>query len=88
MKEALPVVLDYGFNIMGLKRVEAFLSLENEASLRLIKSFGFKEEGSLREHYFTGGHMEDSSIFSLLLREYETQPWRQSIRFASGADVL
>ena len=79
MKEALPAVLDYGFNVMGLKRVEAFLSLENTPSLKLVTSLGFKEEGTLRDHYFKDGRLEDSTVFSLLLNEYELQPWKQLV---------
>ena len=80
MKEALPVVLDYGFRVMGMKRVEAFLSLENLPSLRLVSSLGFKQEGTLRDHYFTNGKQEDSTVFSLLLSEYEDQNWKQEVK--------
>lgn len=71
MKEALAAILDYGFTTMGLKRVEAFLDLENIPSLRLIQYFGFTQEGTLREHYFTNGRFEDSTVFSLLHKEYQ-----------------
>ena len=81
MKEALPAVLDYGFRVMGLKRVEAFLSLENTPSLKLVRSLGFKEEGTLRDHYFKDGKLEDSTVFSLLLNEYEMQLWKQEVNF-------
>ena len=70
MKEALPFVLQYGFEEMELKRIEALVGPNNEASLRLIRSMGFVQEGLLREHYFTNGRFEDSLFFSLLQREF------------------
>lgn len=72
MKEALAAVLAYGFNVMGLKRIEAFVGPDNVPSLKLLKAFRFTEEGTLREHYFVNGVMEDSLLFSLLAREYKT----------------
>ena len=66
MKEALPVIIEYGFNEMLLHRIEAFVSYDNIPSLKLLKHFGFIEEGNLREHYLTNGRHEDSLIYSLL----------------------
>lgn len=72
MKEAFPQVLAYGFRTMGLVRVEAFVSPVNEASIRLLKAWHFVEEGLMREHYQKNGVHEDSMVFSLLKREYES----------------
>ena len=74
MKEAFPLVLRYGFDEMGLKRIEAFIGPENVPSLKLVRAFGFTEEGRLREHYFKNGSLEDSLLFSLLEREYRNEP--------------
>lgn len=71
MTEALVAVIGYGFNQMGLHRIEALTALYNNASLRLIEKFGFKKEGVLREHYNVDGKMEDSVMFSLLKHEYQ-----------------
>ena len=70
MKEALPAVIAYGFDVMGLKRIEAMTSMDNEASRKLLASMGFVFEGTLRGHYCVNGIMEDSIIFSLLEHEY------------------
>jgi ribosomal-protein-alanine N-acetyltransferase len=70
MYEALKAILDYGFGTMKLLRVEAFIGKENEASLNLVKKFGFTYEGNLREHYFANHKMEDSLVFGLLKKEY------------------
>jgi ribosomal-protein-alanine N-acetyltransferase len=70
MSELMPVLLNYGFNIMNLHRIEAMTATYNTPSIRLLQKSGFKQEGHLREHYFVDGKMEDSLIFSLLKFEY------------------
>jgi len=70
MSEALAPVLKYGFEKMNLHRIEAFLSLANTPSVKLVEKFGFTKEGLLREHYFKNNVHEDSACYSLLRREY------------------
>jgi ribosomal-protein-alanine N-acetyltransferase len=71
MTEALKEMIKYGFEKMELNRVEAFVGPNNPASLKLIRSLGFTEEGQLREHYYKHPRLEDSICFSLLKKEYE-----------------
>ncbi len=71
MSEALKVILDYGFNEMGLNRVEALIGPNNIASLKLIAKMDFTKEGVLRSHYFVNDRLEDSIIYALLKKEYE-----------------
>jgi ribosomal-protein-alanine N-acetyltransferase len=66
MTEALKPIIDYGFYKMNLHRIEAFISPENAASIKLVEKFGFKKEGVLKEHYLKNGIMEDSAVYSLL----------------------
>lgn len=70
MSEAVEALLHYGFTTMNLNRIEAFINPNNIASLALIKKFGFKKEGQLRQHFVTDGTAEDSIIFALLREEY------------------
>jgi [ribosomal protein S5]-alanine N-acetyltransferase len=70
MKEALGEIIRYGFENMNLNRIEAFIGAENTASSRLLQRYGFQPEGTLREHYYTNGRIEDSLLFSLLKGEY------------------
>jgi ribosomal-protein-alanine N-acetyltransferase len=44
MSEALRVVLEIGFEELGLARIEAFTSKENLQSIRLLEKNGFKKE--------------------------------------------
>lgn len=66
MSEAMHEVLNYAWTEMELHRVEAFVALDNEASIRLLQKFGFVQEGHLREHYWKNGRFEDSLLFGLL----------------------
>ena len=83
MKEALHAVLGYGFQQMNLKRIEAMTSPENVASIKLVTSMGFTLEGRLREHYLVGDSMEDSLLFSLLQREFESNLQQQPLKRVS-----
>ncbi|MES2560349.1 MAG: GNAT family protein [Bacteroidota bacterium] len=70
MAEAFLEVLKYGFNEMGLVRVEAFAAADNEASLATLKKFGFRQEGLFRKHYHYEGVNTDSVAFGLLKEEF------------------
>jgi ribosomal-protein-alanine N-acetyltransferase len=70
MTEAVAALLDYGFNTVGLRRIEALVSPGNIPSIRILESYGFTKEGLLREHYNKGGTIEDSALYSLLKSEY------------------
>lgn len=75
MKEALKVIIPYGFDYLNLNRMEAFIHPDNTASRRLVEGYGFTQEGLLKEHYYSEGQMGDSMLFALLRQEYEqTQP--------------
>ncbi|QCR22946.1 GNAT family N-acetyltransferase [Pontibacter sp. SGAir0037] len=71
MKEALKAILIFGFEEMNLYRIEALIASYNIPSAKLLKYYGFSEEGNLRGHYMVDGILEDSLILSLLRPEYE-----------------
>ncbi|MGM7702378.1 GNAT family N-acetyltransferase [Pseudalkalibacillus sp. Hm43] len=71
MKEALKQAIESGFRNMNLNRINAFTAIENEASIQLLKSLGFKNEGIYREKHLFRGQYYDHYSFSLLRREWE-----------------
>lgn len=73
MTEALLKIIHYGFDVMKLNRIEAFVSPHNEASIKLLKKFNFVDEGLMRKHYCKNNIMEDSLVCSLLRSEYGLQ---------------
>lgn len=49
MDEAVKAVLDYGFNSLGFKRIEAFTHYNNERSKLLLKKNGFHLEEGMKD---------------------------------------
>ncbi|WP_081735141.1 GNAT family N-acetyltransferase [Paenibacillus gorillae] len=70
MSEAIAAILPYGFEIMGLNRIEAMIDPANDDSRRLLEKAGLTEEGLLRDYYLEKSQFVDAVIFSLLKREY------------------
>ena len=66
MDEVLPVVLDYGFAILGLHRIEATVTPGNTASVALLQRHGFRREGLLRGHGHWKGGFQDVELFARL----------------------
>lgn len=73
MQEAAKRILQYGFEDMGLHRIEAFAHPDNTSSVNILGALGMKYEGLLREHFKskTNGVHEDSACYSILKHEYE-----------------
>jgi ribosomal-protein-alanine N-acetyltransferase len=70
MTEAVGAVLRYGFEVLGLNRVEATMDPLNTRSVRLVERLGFKSEGHMREKYLYKGRSRDELIYSLLRSEW------------------
>ena len=70
MTEAIHAIIDYGFNIMNLNRIEALVGIENAPSLKLMEKYSFKKEGVLRQHLHISDQFEDSVMFSKLYCDY------------------
>jgi ribosomal-protein-alanine N-acetyltransferase len=66
MGEALRAMIAYGFEQMDLHSVEAQVDPENARSIAILERLGFRQEGHLRENFFSGGRFSDTLIFSLL----------------------
>jgi len=70
MREAIPPILSYGFNILGLNRVEACPLAENAQSIALLLRLGFKYEGNLRQRISFRSRFIDLNYYSLLKSEW------------------
>lgn len=71
MTEALGPVLAYGFEAMGLRRIEALAADYNTPSVRLLEKYGMQLEGVIREHYVVNGINEDSVLYSIIRPDYD-----------------
>src|SRR5216684_718860 len=70
MTEAMSAILTYGFDFLGLHRVEAIIDIANERSKGLLLKLGFTYEGNLRQRYFFRDRFEDEHYFGLLKDEW------------------
>lgn len=69
--EAVRRVLKFGFEELGLQRIEARFMQGNEASLALMKSVGMTFEGYMRDLMLVKGKYRTIGISSILRSEYE-----------------
>lgn len=66
MKEALRSMIQYGFDKMGLHRIEADVDPRNIVSIKLLEKLGFRKEAYFKENIFFQGQYLDSMIYSLI----------------------
>lgn len=68
MTEALEAVISIIFSDLRLHRIEAYVKPGNDASIRLLEKFGFRQEGTAYGYIFMSGSWEDHLRFSLVSR--------------------
>lgn len=68
--EAVSQLVAYGFGDLGLHRIAANVFSNNTASMRLLESIGFVEEGKLRETTIIDGDRRDTVKYGLLASEW------------------
>lgn len=73
MREALAIILEYGFSEMRLHRVQAEVHPDNRASIGLATRLGFRFEGVHREQAFWLDRFHDLNCYSLLESEWRMQ---------------
>jgi len=69
--EAIRAVIDFGFNVMNLNRIEATITPGNNASVKVLRKLNFVQEGIVRERDLIKGKLEDGIIMAVLKREYD-----------------
>jgi ribosomal-protein-alanine N-acetyltransferase len=79
MTEALDVIIPFGFETLGLNRIEALIADWNTPSKKLLERHRFVFEGTMRGDYVVDGKSEDSDCYSLLRDE-----WTKNGRLRTG----
>lgn len=69
--EAAGIVINYGFEKMGLNKIHAHHITGNPASGVVMRRNGMKREGFLRKHMFKNGVYEDVIQYGILKDEFE-----------------
>ncbi len=70
MPEAVRAMIRFGFERMGLNRIEARCIAENAASARVMEKAGMAYEGTLRQREFIKGAYRDMKVYSILRSEF------------------
>ncbi len=76
--EALMALLNYAFEELNLRRIEADVDPRNGPSIRTLERLGFQREGYLRERWHVNGEIQDSLFYGLLKREWGSRRQGQS----------
>ncbi len=72
-QEALRMALDYAFDILELRRIEADIDPRNTGSCKLVERLGFVREGLLRDRWQVDGEVCDSAMYGLLADDWRTR---------------
>ena len=68
--EAMRTLIDFGFTVLGLHRLEDTCDTRNLASARVMEKLGMRREGHLRETIWKDGHWYDEYIYAVLAQEW------------------
>jgi len=71
--EAANALVEFGFDVLGLRRVWAGCDPDNAGSIRVLEKLGMSLEGRLREDVRIRGRVRDSLVWAILEHE-----WRRS----------
>jgi ribosomal-protein-alanine N-acetyltransferase len=66
MAEVMPLIISTGFETLGLRRLEAFVTPGNRRSTGLLERHGFVLEGRLRDYGFWKGLFWDQLVYARL----------------------
>lgn len=68
IQEAGSALIDYAFNQLKLRRIEAEIDPQNVASGKALERLGFVQEGLLRERWEINGVISDSALYGMLAK--------------------
>lgn len=74
-REALLLMLDYGFGILNLHRMELEVFTYNKRAEHVYESIGFVREGVRRQVLFYNHEYHDAILMSMLESEYRERYW-------------
>jgi len=69
-KEAVRLILHFGFSEMNLNRIYLKVYAKNKLAIHVYESCGFHVEGILQEEYFRNGRFQDVCLMAILRKEY------------------
>ena len=73
MTRAVAALLDHGFDVLGLGKVEIHCATGNRRSRALPERLGFTQEGVLRAREWLHDHFEDHVVYGILADEWRAR---------------
>ena len=73
MQKVVPTVLDFAFDDLKLRRVEAACLPRNERSKHLLQKCGFQKEGYAKAYLEINGVAEDHVLFAIVKDDYRNR---------------
>jgi RimJ/RimL family protein N-acetyltransferase len=70
-REAVTLLLVYGFRLRNLRRVWLTVNGRNERAQRCYRACGFVEEGRQRQHVWSDGAYDDLVVMGVLREEWQ-----------------
>ncbi len=71
ISEALKTVLRFGLTAVNFNRIEAYHSVNNMASGKVMRNAGMQYEGRMRQKYLSHVGFEDSDMYAILHEDLE-----------------
>jgi ribosomal-protein-serine acetyltransferase len=71
MTKSAAALIDYGFRIVGLHRMEILMAVGNDASEGVAKRLGFQYEGILRSGEIVNGEFFDDKLYAMLSQDWK-----------------
>lgn len=69
--EVIPLVLEYGFTELELKKIYLYTLPNNERGRHVYERNGFSQDGILRQQVYCRGKQQDLYVHSILKEEFE-----------------
>ena len=70
MREALETLCAHAFSVLAIRRLEAEVNPDNEASNALLRRIGFRLEGTFRKRWVGKGAAYDTNFYGFLAEEW------------------
>jgi [ribosomal protein S5]-alanine N-acetyltransferase len=70
MQQAMKAFIAHGFNHFNFNSIIADINPLNIASIKLVEKHDFVQEAYFREIYYVDGNFEDSTVYTLLKKDW------------------
>ena len=75
--EAKQLLLEYGFNVLGLHMVQSWVYFPNTRSAAALRKQGYKEAGQINWLYSHKGRFDNFVVFDMLADEWRAMPRKE-----------